>query len=268
MHALSRRVDGPFVKLNCSAIPENLVESELFGHVKGAFSGADRDRPGRFFTANGGTLLLDEVGDMPMSAQTRLLRVLQEGTFEPVGSDRTVKVDVRVIAATHVNLEEAVASRRFRQDLYYRLSVFPIRLPPLRERREDIAPIAEAALEERRRRGGGGPWVLSPEARQALTAQPWPGNVRELLSAVERATILCPSGVVEPRHLGLAPAAALPAPLAPSEDLPSWEENERRYWQAVLAKTEGRIYGPGGAAEIAGMKPTTLRSRLVNLGLR
>ena len=262
-------MDGPFIKLNCSAIAENLVESELFGHVKGAFSGAERDRPGRFLTANGGTLLLDEIGDMPLSAQTRLLRVLQEGTFEPVGSDRTIKVDVRVIAATHVDLEAAVAARTFRQDLYYRLSVFPVRLPPLRERVEDIAPIALAALDELRRRAGGGPYTISSPALTALQTQPWPGNVRELLNAVERASILCAGGEILPAHLGLAsPALPLVVPPTGADPLPTWEENERRYWIAVLASTEGRIYGPGGAAEIAGIKPTTLRSRLVNLGLR
>ena len=262
-------MDGPFIKLNCSAIAENLVESELFGHVKGAFSGAERDRPGRFLTANGGTLLLDEIGDMPLPAQTRLLRVLQEGTFEPVGSDRTIKVDVRVIAATHVDLEAAVAARTFRQDLYYRLSVFPVRLPPLRERVEDIATIALAALDEQRRRAGGGPYTISGPALAALQTQPWPGNVRELLNAVERASILCAGGEILPAHLGLAsPALPLVVPPTGADPLPTWEENERRYWIAVLASTEGRIYGPGGAAEIAGIKPTTLRSRLVNLGLR
>ncbi len=279
IHAWSPRVDGPFVKLNCSAIPENLVESELFGHVKGAFSGAERDRRGRFLTANGGTLLLDEIGDMPLSAQAKLLRVLQEGTFEPVGSDRTARVDVRVIAATHVDLEKAVADGRFRQDLYYRLAVFPLRIPPLRERVEDIVPIALEWLEAEAARSRRGPWTLPDETRTAIQWAPWPGNVRELVNALERATILQAAGPLAPSHLGIsevlgrggtpprnAPPVA-PEP-APTGKLPTFEENERRYFQAVLDATDGKLYGPDGAAAIVDLPPTTLRSRLVKLGLR
>ena len=282
IHGWSPRVDGPFVKLNCSAIPENLVESELFGHVKGAFSGADRDRRGRFVTANGGTLLLDEIGDMPLSAQAKLLRVLQEGTFEPVGSDRTVRVDVRVLAATHVDLEAAVAEGRFRQDLYYRLAVFPLRIPALRERAEDTVAIAREWLDQEALRSRRGPWTLPSETRAAIERAPWPGNVRELLNALERATILQSSGALAPSHLGLieglgrggapatppsSPAGTPTAPPAPVP-LPNFEENERRYLRAVLAATDGKLYGPDGAAAIVDLPPTTLRSRLVKLGLR
>ena len=272
IHSWSPRADGPFVKLNCSAIPENLVESELFGHVKGAFSGADRDRRGRFVTANGGTLLLDEIGDMPLSAQAKLLRVLQEGTFEPVGSDRTVRVDVRVLAATHVDLEAAVAEKRFRQDLYYRLAVFPLRLPPLRERPEDIVAIAEEALAAEAKRARRGPWTIPVETRAAMERAAWPGNVRELLNALERATILQGKGALSAAHLGLTPAAGtlrvVPPALSATAPLPTFEDNERSYFTAVLQQTHGKLYGPDGAAAITGLLPTTLRSRLLRLGLR
>ncbi len=282
LHAWSPRVDGPYVKLNCSAIPEGLVESELFGHVKGAFSGADRARDGRFLVANGGTLLLDEIGDMPLSAQSKLLRVLQEGTFEPVGADRTVKVDVRVVAATHVDLQQAVADGRFREDLYYRLAVFPLRLPPLRARTEDAVAIASSFLDREHRRSRRGPWTLSESAEAAVRAWRWPGNVRELVNALERATILQPAGVIEIAHLGLGaglrgPAAPPWAPVGasnatlervPADVVPTWQDNERRYFKALLARTGGKLYGADGAAALAGLKPTTLRSRLVKLGLR
>ncbi|MDP2312697.1 MAG: sigma 54-interacting transcriptional regulator [Pseudomonadota bacterium] len=275
IHGWSPRVDGPFVKLNCSAIPENLVESELFGHVKGSFSGADRDRRGRFVTANGGTLLLDEIGDMPLAAQAKLLRVLQEGTFEPVGADRTVRVDVRVIAATHVDLEKAVAAGRFRQDLYYRLAVFPLRIPPLRERPEDIVPIALEALDAESARSRRGPWTLPAETRTVMERAPWPGNVRELVNALERATILQRTGPLSVTHLGLLGQGGSPATPPPSvsavvaaERLPTFEENERRYFATVLEHVGGKLYGDDGAAVIVDLPPTTLRSRLVKLGLR
>ncbi len=265
LHAWSPRVDGPFIKLNCSAIPENLVESELFGHKRGAFSGANQDRRGRFLTANGGTLLLDEIGDMPLAAQSKLLRVLQEGTFEPVGSDRTVKVDVRVLAASNIDLEEAVALGRFREDLYYRLAVFPLTLPPLRERRMDIPGLAISMLDAEHRRGRG-PWSLQDASLAALANGPWPGNVRQLKNTLERATILCPRGPISPLDLGLWPTPNR-AP-KPQPSTPTWEQNERAYFRALLESTDNKIYGDGGAAALAGLKPTTLRSKLVKLGLR
>ncbi len=276
IHAWSPRAPGPFVKLNCAAIPENLVESELFGHVRGAFSGAHKARLGRFATADGGTLLLDELGEMPLASQARLLRVLQEGTFEPVGSDRTVSVDVRVIAATNVSLEEAVAQGRFREDLYYRLAVFPVQIPPLRARRADVLPIATGWLAARARSSGRGPWTLSPTAAALLREAPWPGNVRQLVNTLERATILQPHGTIEPDHLGiLGSAGPAPAPVAPAGGppggagpLPSYEANEIAYVRRLLAETDGRIYGEGGAAERAGLKPTTLQSKLKKRGLR
>lgn len=271
IHTWSRRVGGPFVKLNCAAIPENLVESELFGHVKGAFSGADRRRPGRFLTANGGTLLLDEIGDMPLSAQSKLLRVLQEGTFEPVGSDELVRVDVRVIAASHVDLEGAIERGAFRSDLFYRLAAFPLELPPLRERTEDIPDLAERFLEQLARRTGRGPWRLSDASFDALMEERWPGNVRELANALERATILQPEGTIEPTHLsvheGHAPRALEPEPEGRSRMLPL-REHERRYLAKALRRTQGKIYGSDGAARLLDLKPTTLQSKLKKHGLK
>jgi transcriptional regulator with GAF, ATPase, and Fis domain len=277
IHGWSPRVDGPFVSLNCAAIPMALVESELFGHVKGAFSGADRDRQGRFRTADRGTLFLDEVAELPLEAQAKLLRVLQERTLEPVGSDRTVQVDVRVLAASHVHLEAAVKAGRFREDLYWRLAVFPLVLPPLRERPEDIAAIVDGLLRALERRGQRGPWSLHPDSLAALHAEPWPGNVRQLVNTIERATILCPVGAILPHHLGLGPAAPRPRPivapapiLAPPADapFPTLAEQERVYLQAALDRAGGRIYGPGGAAQLAGLAPSTLQSRMERLGMR
>ena len=269
LHAWSARGGAPFVKLNCAAIPANLVESELFGHVKGAFSGADRSREGRFVTANGGTLLLDEIGDMPLEQQGKLLRVLQEGTFQPVGSDRTVRVDVRVVAASHVDLEKACREGRFREDLYYRLAVFPLRVPPLRERREDIVAIAGGWLEQSARRTGRGPWQLSRAAQSSLQAQAWEGNVRQLVNVLERATILQPAGRIEPEHLGLAAADSLPLHFDEEDAvMRTFAENERAYFAALLQRTGGKVYGEGGAAELAGLKPTTLHSKLKKHGLK
>jgi transcriptional regulator with GAF, ATPase, and Fis domain len=273
IHAWSLRADQPFVTLNCAAIPENLVESELFGYVRGAFSGAVADRPGRFVTANGGTLFLDEIGDMPLSAQSKLLRVLEEGTFEPVGSDRTIRVDVRVIAATHVDLPGAVRDRTFRDDLFFRIAVFPLRLPPLRERREDIAPLAQQILDDLSTRRGLGPWNLGPAATAALIASDWPGNVRQLVNILERAAILKPQGTLEPEHL----AVGAPPPEAADSSSPAqvrddrfagYRENERRHLSEALARCGGKIHGPSGAAALLGLRPTTLQSKLRKLGLR
>ncbi len=282
LHQWGTRCGQAFVKLNCAAIPESLIESELFGHVKGAFSGATGSRPGRFLTANGGTLLLDEIGDMPPAAQSKLLRVLQEGTFEPVGSDKTVKVDVRVIAATHRDLEEAVRDGRFREDLYYRLAVFPLYLPPLRERAEDIPALAASILEGIQRRTGRGPWRLTPGAERALQARVWPGNVRELVNSLERATILSPDGAIGPdlvAELGRPTSAGGGVGGSTRSAGPGFsvsraaqraltlDEVQRQYITTVLRHCGGRIYGPDGAAALLGMKPTTLQSRMKKLGV-
>lgn len=271
IHEWSSRANKPFVKINCAALPESLLESELFGHVKGAFSGAERDRPGRFQVADGGTLLLDEIGDMPLAAQAKLLRVLQEGTLEPVGSDSTLTVDVRVLAATHMDLPRAIENGTFRQDLFYRLGLFPVQLPPLRERAEDIGVLAERFLERHARRTGRGPWRLSEAARRRIENHRWPGNVRELINALERATILKPSGSLnEELFLGSPSTEPVSVPGAQEPQdarFPTLEEMETEYLRKALSRTKGKIYGPDGAAALVGLKPTTLQSRLLKRGL-
>nr|MEE4267998.1 sigma 54-interacting transcriptional regulator [Candidatus Krumholzibacteria bacterium] len=274
IHCWSDRRDQTLLTLNCAAIPETLIESELFGHVKGAFSGADKARPGRFLAANGGTLLLDEIGDMPLQAQAKLLRVLQEGTFQPVGSDHTVKVDVRILASTHRDLDQAVAEGKFREDLYYRLNVFPLYVPALRDRSEDTVPLAENILADMAARTGRGPWTLAAGARRELEQQEWPGNIRQLVNALERATILKPRGTLELHHVAVpssrrapvlpaaGPATAEGTPILPLQDM------ERQYIGRALEATGGKIYGQGGAAELLGLKPTTLQSRMKKLGVK
>ncbi len=277
IHEWSPRASQPMVTLNCAALPAGTVESELFGHVKGAFSGAASDRLGRFQVANGGTLFLDEVGDLPLDLQAKLLRALQEGCFEPVGSDRTVKVDVRVIAATNADLKRAVDAKKFREDLYWRLAVFPIELPPLRERRDEIAGLAQRHLAELARRSGRAPLQLTAAAQRALETASWRGNVRELVNVLERATILAQGGVIDVDELLLerAPANAVavatapttaPAVVAAAAPL-TLEAAERLHIEATLARTGGRIYGEGGAAQLLDVPPSTLRSRMEKLGL-
>jgi transcriptional regulator with GAF, ATPase, and Fis domain len=271
VHGWSARSDRPMISLNCAALPANLIESELFGHIKGAFSGATSARIGRFQTANGGTLFLDEIGDMPLDLQPKLLRALQEGCFEPVGSDRTVRVDVRIIAATHQDLAKAVSNGSFREDLYYRLAVFPLHLPPLRERRDDIIPIAEGFLADLSRRTGRGPWKLTERSRGWIEAQPWPGNVRELINALERATILTAGPLLDlgtsrdEESTGSAPTSAQAD--SPDTALATLADMERRHIERALAETAGKIHGPGGCAEVLGINPNTLRSRMKKLGI-
>lgn len=270
IHEWSGRADRPFVKINCAAIPAGLLESELFGHVKGAFTGATSDRAGRFATANGGTLLLDEIGELPLELQAKLLRVLQEGTFEPVGSDRTVKVDVRLLAATHVDLLRAIEEKRFREDLYYRLAVFPLELPPLRERLEDLPALCESLLAELARRTGRRGMVLTEEALALLASYHWPGNIRELGNVLERAAILADGPAIDPGCIELPRRARLerpPPPEAPAPAVLTLEEVQRAHIRRVLRQTNGRIYGKGGAAELLGLKPSTLQSRMKKLGL-
>jgi DNA-binding NtrC family response regulator len=212
IHRASPRAGGPFVALNCAALPETLLESELFGHEKGAFTGATTARPGRIEQAAGGVLFLDEVGEMSPAVQAKMLRVLQEREYQRLGGTRSIKADVRVVAATNRDLEAALARGDFREDLYYRLRVFEIRLPPLRERREDILPLAAAFLEEIGAAVGRPAAGISREARDALLAYPWPGNARELRNALERATILCDGGLIAVEHL---PIGVGRAPVAP-----------------------------------------------------
>ncbi len=270
IHCWSPRAGQTFLTLNCAAMPPQLIESELFGHVKGAFSGADKDRPGRFVAASGGTLLLDEIGDMPLEAQAKLLRVLQEGTFQPVGSDRTVRVDVRVLAATHRDLEAMAAAKEFREDLYYRLAVFPLHLPPLAARMEDLEELAAGILADLAARTGRGPWTLSQAALRQLRNQAWPGNIRQLVNALERATILKPRGALEIQHFLAGGPGRKGAPVeAVGVDgpLPTLAEMEAAHIRTALARTGGRIYGPQGAAVLLGLKPTTLQSRMKKLGI-
>ncbi|MEW5848427.1 MAG: sigma 54-interacting transcriptional regulator [Myxococcota bacterium] len=263
IHHWSRRGDAPFVPVNCAAIPSSLLESELFGHVRGAFSGATRDRLGRFQMANGGTLFLDEVGELPLDMQSKLLRVLQEGELDPVGAERAVRVDVRVIAATHVDLERATRERTFRSDLYFRLNVFPLHLIPLRERPEDVETLAQALLAEQAQRTGRAGLTLSSAAVARLKAYSWPGNIRELSNVLERAAILARSSVIGPELLDVTAGPAEGTPLVAR----TLDEVQREHIQRVLAHVGGRIYGPGGAAEVLGLKPSTLQSRMQKLGL-
>jgi len=271
IHARSGRRARALVNVNCSAISAGLVESELFGHVKGAFTGAIEKRIGRFELADGGTIFLDEVGELPSDTQVKLLRVLQEREFEPVGSSRTQAIDVRVIAATNRDLEEAVAGGRFRSDLFYRLNVFPLKVPPLRERREDIRLLVMFFLDQFAKKLAK-PVTLVPDDTMArLTAYDWPGNVRELQNIVERAVILSGGPVLEvgATKLSASPPGSADATSASPRRRPlaSLEEVERGHILAALEETGWVIDGPKGAAGILGLHPNTLRSRLEKLGI-
>jgi len=266
LHDRSRRRDRPLVTVNCSAIAAGLVESELFGHVKGAFTGALTSREGRFKVAHGGTIFLDEVGELSLDTQAKLLRVLQEHEFEPVGSSATVRVDVRVIAATNRNLADAVRRGAFRADLFYRLNVFPITVPPLRDRAQDVPLLVMFFLDRFVRRLGKRIDRVSDETMARLTRYAWPGNVRELQNVIERAVILSP-GPTLMLDRDFQPAARIePVDRVRAGSL-SLEEIERRHIQSVLASTAGVIEGPKGAARILSLHPNTLRSRMQKLGI-
>jgi transcriptional regulator with GAF, ATPase, and Fis domain len=267
IHERSRRAHKPFVRVNCSALPREMFESEFFGHVRGAFTGALRDRPGRFQIANGGTIFLDEIGDLPLELQPKLLRVLQEGEYERVGEDVTRKVDVRVIAATNHNLVEEVRMRRFREDLFYRLNVVPLALPPLRARTEDIPLLATHAIAQVSKRLRIPVPALTPDDALRLQHYDWPGNVRELQNIIERAVILS-KGVRLRLDIALADLAVT-GPSASDRagaDVVLTDREcrarERANLVKALQRTDGRIYGAGGAAELLGLNPTTLASRL------
>jgi transcriptional regulator with GAF, ATPase, and Fis domain len=275
IHGRSPRSGRPMIKVNCAAVPRELFESEFFGHVKGAFTGALRDRVGRFELADGGTLLLDEVGEIPLELQAKLLRVLQEGELERVGEERTRKVDVRVLAATHRDLRNDVESGRFRADLYYRLSVFPIDVPPLRERIEDVQQLAEVFLAAAARRLGRKPPRLTRAVVQRLQRYAWPGNVRELQHVIERGVLTSTGAALDvelPESTAARPTPAATStrtgeraePILTQSDLRKLEVDNLR---AALAAAGGRIYGKDGAADLLGMRPTTLASRLKALEL-
>ena len=276
LHALSPRRQGRIVKVNCGAIPDNLIESEFFGHAAGAFTGATRAREGRFSLADGGTLFLDEIGELPLALQPKLLRVLQSGEFEPVGSSQTRKVSLRLIAATHRDLRAEVQAGRFREDLYYRLAVFPIQVPALRERREDIPLLARAFTRRLAERMGKSVEPPSDFALAGLERYDWPGNVRELINVIERAVITSRGGTIDlaralPDLAEAGPASAGDPVPAPDPDAVLTVDDlralEKRNFERALARTGGAIGGPSGAAALLGMKPSTLRSRLLALGL-
>jgi formate hydrogenlyase transcriptional activator len=261
IHDLSPRKDRPMITVNCAALPANLMESELFGREKGAFTGADTRQVGRFEVANGSTLCLDEIGELPLETQAKLLRVIQNSEFERLGSSHTIKVDVRIVATTNRNLEEEVRRGRFRQDLYYRLNVFPITVPPLRQRKEDIPLLVQAFIERYARKLGKQITSIPKETMKALQDYPWPGNVRELESAIERAVILCPGPVLQ-----LADKLEISS-LPLSSTVRTLEEMERSQILKTLSETRWRIEGKDGAAAILGLNPSTLRARMHKLGI-
>ncbi len=267
IHQNSPRRDRQFVKVNCAALHENLLESELFGHERGAFTGATAQRKGRFELAHGGTLFLDEIGDMSPATQAKVLRVLQEGEFERLGGTRTLRVDVRVIAATHRDLEAMVAEGAFRQDLYYRLSVVPVRLPPLRERPEDIPVLAGQFLRLYAEKNGKSVAGFTPEAMDLLVRHDWPGNVRELQNAAERAVILCLGDRITPRELppvlGGPGAPPTEAPATPEPGPPTLKDAERELILRTLEKTGGNRTR---AARILGISRQTLLNKFKEYG--
>ena len=263
IHNLSPRRDRPLVKVNCAAISAGLVESELFGHVKGAFTGATEKRVGRFEHANGGTLFLDEITELPLESQSKILRVLQEQEFEPVGSNRTVKVDVRILAASNRNLAEAVREGRFRMDLYYRLLVIPVEVPPLRERREDIPALATHFVKVLGRQFGRRVHRIPEATMRQLTAYDWPGNVRELENLLARAVVLSRGEVLDAPLDLVAAHASLE-----TSHTQSLEDAERFHVERVLGSTNWVVEGPKGAAKILEMNPSTLRSLMKRLGIR
>jgi PAS domain S-box-containing protein len=273
IHMRSARADKPLVKVNCASIPKELFESEFFGHVKGAFTGAHRDRIGRFQLADGGTIFLDEVGEIPLELQSKLLRVLQESEFERVGDDVTRSVDVRIIAATNRNLEELIVEGNFREDLFYRLSVFPIDIPPLRERAEDVIQLAHHYLEQTCKDFGREPLALTRVQAQKLRSYDWPGNVRELKNVIERAVILSPGKVLrldlsmpDPAHnaAGEGPGQVAEQGILTETDM---HELQKRNVVRALEAADWRVSGAGGAAELLGVKPTTLADRIRTLGI-
>ncbi|MBI4519347.1 MAG: sigma 54-interacting transcriptional regulator [Gemmatimonadetes bacterium] len=267
VHERSTRAGGAFVAVNCAALPSTLVESELFGHEKGAFTGAVTTKIGKFEVANGGTLLFDEIGDLPGEAQAKLLRVLQDSELQRVGSTQSIKVDVRVIAATNQDLAAAIAERRFRQDLYYRLSAFPIFIPPLRDRMEDVPELAQYFATLLSAKLGKGEMRVCPKTIERLMTYSWPGNVRELANVLERSVILASGHEIGPDLIGFPTAIETPVQL-PVDTSVSLAEAERRAILAALASAGWRISGPGGAADELRLKPTTLHAKMRKLGIR
>jgi formate hydrogenlyase transcriptional activator len=286
IHDRSSRKNRALVKVNCGAISAGLVESELFGHIKGAFTGAIANRDGRFKLADGGTIFLDEVGELPMDTQVKLLRVLQEQEFEPIGSSKTIKVNVRVVAATNRDLEELVREGKFRADLFYRLNVVPLRVPALRERTTDIPLLVTFFVQKCAAKLGKQIKSVSDEAMQQLASYSWPGNVRELQNVIERAVILSPGNTLVLAEKLRAPVLAagnsrtevvqqqsrnlehqVPSPVTNPVG-GSLEDVERRHIESVLARTNWMIEGERGAAKMLNLNPSTLRSRMQKLNIK
>jgi two-component system response regulator HydG len=263
IHARSKRASGPFVAVHCAALVDTLLESELFGHERGAFTGAEKRRIGRFEQAHGGTVFLDEVGEIPPATQVKLLRVIQERTFERVGGNESIEVDVRIVAATNRDLAADVRAGRFREDLFYRLHVMPIHLPPLRVRGDDVVLLATRFLRRFARENEKSIVGLTERARAALLAHPWPGNVRELENAIEHAVVLCSEAELDDRHLPFGPAAAPPTSLR----VPGMRLDEVERW-AILTTLEGCNGSTAKAAELLGVSLRTLQYRLQEYGVR
>ena len=261
IHDMSPRKERALITVNCAALPANLIESELFGREKGAFTGADTRQVGRFEVAHGSTICLDEIGELPLELQAKLLRVIQHNEFERLGSSHTIKVDVRIIATTNRDLEEEVRKGRFRQDLYYRLNVFPITVPPLRQRKEDIPLMVQAFIERYSKKLGKQITSIQKETMKVLQDYPWPGNVRELENIIERAVILCPGPVLQ-----LTDKLEVSSP-ALSSTVRTLEETERNQVRKILSETRWHIEGKDGAAAILGLHPSTLRARMHKLGI-
>jgi formate hydrogenlyase transcriptional activator len=266
IHDRSRRAGRRFVKVNCAAIPSALLESELFGHERGAFTGAIAQKSGRLELADQGSLFLDEIGDIPLELQPKLLRVLQERELERLGSTRTKKVDVRIVAATHRNLKKMILDKKFRADLYYRLNVFPISIPPLRERPEDIPPLVRHFVRQFARKMNKSVEAISPESMRVLTEYAWPGNVRELQNVIERAVILYQKGSLSIKKTWLSRDSFQAVP-APQLLLRRSEIEDREIIGAALAAAKGRVSGPSGAAAKLGIPPSTLESKIRSMNI-
>jgi transcriptional regulator with GAF, ATPase, and Fis domain len=260
IHAASRRKDRPLIKVNCGALAPTLIESELFGHEKGAFTGAVGRKQGRFELANGGTLFLDEIGELPLELQVKLLRVIQESEFERLGGTKTIKVDVRIIAATNRDLKQEVDRGTFREDLWYRVNVYPITMPPLRQRKEDIPLLVQHFVSTAARKFGKSISSVSPRTMEDLQSHSWPGNIRELANVIERAVVHSQGSVLQ-----VVDHFKPVSETVPTETL---EEVEREYILRTLENTGWRIEGPHGAAKILGLNPSTLRTRMIKLGIQ
>lgn len=268
IHESGKRSDKSFIKVNCAALPKELIESELFGHERGAFTGALQQRKGRFELADGGTLFLDEISEIPLETQAKFLRVLEDGKFERVGGSRTLSVDVRLIAATNQDLKKKIAGGRFRPDLYYRLNVYPISVPPLRKRREDIPLLVEHFIPRIASQIGKQIDQVPVQMMEQLKAYDWPGNVRELKNVLERAIITASNSVLPPQTFIAPETKSRPENADATANLSTLEDLERRHILTVLKATNWRISGPNGAAKILGLNPSTLRFRIKKLGIQ